>query len=97
MNTQKQSPGPLLVPDPFLVELGERIGERPPGSFYMVNTLVDTMDGSRILGPLTGEQLEGKVAGFNKIVGRLSDTEAAKYPLKVYKHVDGSLVPYEMS
>src|SRR3989344_6979267 len=53
--------------------------------FYINNTLVPETDGSRIIGPLTAEQLESKVIQYNAIVSSLPESERKEYLLIIYE------------
>ncbi len=54
-----------------------------------MNNLVSKFDGSRILGPLTKQELELKVAMYLKIMQRVSHEEAEQFPLLIYQFNDG--------
>ncbi|MEK6880159.1 MAG: hypothetical protein AABY22_11145 [Nanoarchaeota archaeon] len=58
--------------------------EIPKGKelFYIENTLVPVMDGSRIIGPLTAERLEQKREMYESVV---RPEERDKFPFIVYK------------
>lgn len=53
--------------------------------FYINNTLVPEQDGSRIIGPLTREQLEFKRERYEQIVFKFDKEQRQKYPFIVYR------------
>ena len=59
------------------------IGEK---QFYIVNTLVNSMDGSRVIGPLTSDMLNQRREMYKSIIkSMISDEERQNYPFVVYE------------
>ncbi len=59
------------------VEVGSRL-------YYMVNPLVPPLDGSRIIGPLSEDQLINKREMYERISSRLSDEDRREHLLSVF-------------
>ena len=53
--------------------------------FYICNTLVPEVDGSRLIGPLTAEELETRRQRYDEITSVLPDEVKAGCPFVVYR------------
>ena len=82
-----------LGDDPFLRELENSRNARKQRHYYIVNLLVSKRDGSRVLGPLTEEELKLKLCTYLTIMHNLgtSPEEAMRRSFLVYQF-DGEFV-----